>query len=157
MTFGEGSYFIRLYCLTKEQQWWWGYILTAQNKWNVVMWACHDTVNVSGSVSGFHRDALFQKKSPSFFFSCAVDGGEKTTTKKTKQFPLAAYWFGLRHIRVMVLCWQWLWRYLSAALSSYTTLSSGHRRLLVGEKVISRNDFVFTDVHVEACSGNQPL
>lgn len=55
----------------------------------------------------------------------------------------------------MVLCWQWLWRYLLVALLSYTTLSSGCRRFRIRENVISQNDFVFTVVYVEACSGNQ--
>lgn len=79
-------------------------------------------------------------------------------TKNKKQFPLAAYWFELRSdkwdsygICVMVLCSQWRWWYLAVALSS------GYRRLLTRRKVLSQNDSVFTGIHVEACSGNQPV
>lgn len=42
----------------------------------------------------------------------------------------------------------------SFVIITVQTLSSGYRRLLLtGE----RNDFVFTGIHVEACSGNQPV
>lgn len=107
------------------------------------------------SVSGSLMERCM-KKLP-FFSPCAVDG-----RWKKKQFPQAAYRLGLRsgelwHMRYRSRAGNDAGCYPTVALSSYTTLSSVHRRLFTRRKVIPHNEFVFTGTHVGACSGNQPV